>query len=291
MSAAVTSLAGCVERGASGAAIQLDRKSATRWSWAMSNGASHQLELQLEDNWLLFIERPDASSLPNSSETRWAALRQNAASPTEIKIAATPTKRLTLRSELLLADEADVERRVRGVIEAFQMTWDDRLPAMSEATGDWTFEVGRRCEESGWPCVLRSTGRLTVALETAPVLQATLVPAGRGVRLSVEAADFSASPAICRSAAAVLALEISGRIRMVRATTDESRMRIRFETLFAALPNADELAAGFSGLSAAVALAAEALGALHNENVARDYLAVRGWSAVIHNQQPERKNT
>jgi hypothetical protein len=284
-------MAEAVERGASGAAIQLDRKSAARWSWEMSNGASHNLELQLEDNWLLFIERPDASFLPISAETLWAALRQNAASLTEIKIAVTPMKRLSLRSEILLPDEVDAEQRVRGVIEAFQMTWDGQLPPPPAAADDWATEVERRCEESGWSCVRRSSGRLTVALATTPAMQATVSPAGSGLRLGVEVADFSAAPAVCRAAAAALALETSGRIRMVRVATDESQTRIQFEICFVNIPSAEELAAGYSGLSAAVALAADALGALQNEDLARDYLTIRGWPAAIQNQQPERTNT
>jgi hypothetical protein len=289
MSASIATLANGIERAASGAAMLLDRLSATRWSGAMSNGAPHRLEMQLDQDWLLVREEPGANPAPVSAETLQDALRQNTTAPTEIKLALSPAKHLTLRSEQWLADEADAEQRARGVLEAFRKVWDGSLPAVTGVPEDWAADVERRCEESGWHCVRRSTGRLTVALETNLPLQAIVVPFGGGARISAEVADFSAAPAVSRTAAAVLALETSGRIRMVRAATDESGTQIRFETVFATLPTADQLTAAFCALSSAVTLTAEALGALPDENLARDYLAVRGWPADIQNPKPETK--
>jgi hypothetical protein len=111
------------------------------------------------------------------------------------------------------------------------------------------------------------------------------------VRLEVDVADLSPHPAVSRMAAAVLAMETSGRIRMVRATTDEGRGRMGFSACLAEAPLAEELAAGFGGLSAAVAASTETLAALQNEDLAGDYLAVRGWSARKQNQKRERTNT
>jgi len=290
VTAHTTSLTEAVERGAAGPAIQLNRKSARRWSWTTNNGSRHELDLRLEENWLLLTEPADGGLLPTASESIWSALTKNAASPTEVRTVLVPPKRLLLRSEILLTDEAVAEQRVRGVLDAFQMTWGGQVSVSQGLPNDWVVELEQRCEESGWDCVRRSSGRLTAALDTTPPQHATVTSNGNGVQLFVDIADYSTAPAACRVAAAMLALESSGQMRMVRAAVDENQSRLRFETVFQVMPSAEELAAGFSVLSVAVALTAESLAALQNEDLARDYLTIRGWSAAIENQQPERTN-
>jgi len=291
MSAVLSPIVDGIERGLTVAASRVRKRTPILWTCAISNGASHRLDVQLDDGWLLFRERPDSNTHKIPARDLWSVLRQNATSPAETKFAITSAQRPVLRSELLLAEDVDVERRVRGVIAAFRSSWEGQPPLATVVPVDWAGEVERQCEESGWTSVRRSSGRLTVTLETTPPFQATVNPFGSGVRLGAEVADFNASPAPCREAAAALSLELTGRIRMVRAATDESQTPIRFESSFSTLPEAAEFASAFSGLSIAVTCAAEALGALQDEDLARDYLAVRGWTADVPKPKPERTST
>jgi hypothetical protein len=218
-------------------------------------------------------------------------LRRNAADTSGIRATVNKSGRLLLRSEMLLLGGEDLERRVRGVFAAFHSTWDGRTPLMPEPPDDWAAEVERRCEESGWSCTRRSSGRLTIGLETSPVFQTTVTPLGAGMRLAADVVDLGAQPETCRTAAAVLAMDASSRLRMVRAVTDEQRNRIGFSIWLADAPTPEEFAAGLGGLSAAVAATSEALAAMQNETLAGDYLATRGWTARKQNQNQERTYT
>ncbi len=289
MSTPVAPLAARVEAGLAGAAVQPVRKSPVLWSWNMANGGSHQLEARLDESWLLLFGFLAPGLAPVPAESLWGYLGKNAASALELKLSLAPARRPALQAELFLTEEADVERRVGDVIAGFGATWDGRSPAKLEAKEDHNTDLERLCAESGWSCVRRATGRLTVKLASSQALHATVISEGQSVRLTVEVADCGSWPSVCRAAAAALALEAAGRIRMVRAAAEAGQSRVSFQTFYPALPSAEELDAGFGGLSSAVTFAADALGALQNENLARDYLVIRGWSANERKTKRERK--
>lgn len=278
-----------VERGLRSEAARLARTSSGRWSLELTNGASHRLEVQLDGDWLQFTSRGEVSAGATATEALWRAVNRNAGLPAGIKLALSPARLLALRSDLLLADELDVEERVRGVVEAFQRVGrDDPRPA-AERTREGLGDLERLCEETGWRSVRRSSGRLTVALEVTPAMQATVTPEGSGVRLCVEVADLCACSSLCRMAAAALALEITSAIRLVRASADADSAKMLFEVLWPEIPAVAELDAGFSSLSAAGRAAGESFSALQNENLASDYVFVRGWSAGV--SKPNQEQT
>ncbi len=280
-----------IERGLRTEAVRLGHTSGGRWSLEMTNGASHRLEVQLDGDWLQFTSRSDAPAGDTTPETLWRAVNRNAGLPAGIKLALSPTRLLALRSDLLLADEVDVEKCVRGVVEAFQRVWrNDPRPAV-EHTTECLGDFERLSEEAGWHSVRRSSGRLTVALEVTPALQATVTPEGSGVRLRVEVADFGACSSLCRMAAAALAVEITSAIRLVRASADADSAKMLFEVLWPEIPTVAVLEAGFGSLSAAGRAAGESFTALQIENLASDYLIVRGWSADVSKPNQERTNT
>lgn len=280
-----------LERGLRTEAVRLARTSAGRWSLKMTNGASHRLEVQLDGDWLQFTSHSDASAGDTTPETLWRAANRNAGLPAGIKLALSSTRLLALRADLLLTDETDVEKSVRGVVEAFKSVWrNDPRPAAEHAT-ECIGELERLCEEAGWRSVRRSSGRLTVALEVTPAMQATVTPDGSGMRLCVEVADLGYCSSLCRMAAAALALEITSAIRLVRASADADSAKMLFEVLWPEIPTVAELDAGFGSLSAAGRAAGESFTALQIENLASDYLIVRGWSADISKPNQERTNT
>ena len=175
--------------------------------------------------------------------------------------------------------------------ETVQISWEERIPATPDATEVWATEVQRRCEESGWSCVRRHSGRLTVALETRPALHVTLTPAAYGLRLVLELADFSALPGICRAAADALIGDVVAHLPILEPLTNDPKAKIGFQTTFTEMPESESLAASFAAQSTAASLSAEAIEALQNETLARDYLAIRGHSAESQKQKQRKDNT
>lgn len=280
-----------VERGLRTEGGRLARISGGRWSLEMTNGASHRLDVQLDGDWLQFTSRDNVSAVATTAETLWRAVNLNAGSPAEIKLALSPSRQLEQRSDLLLAEEVDVEKRIRGVLEAFQRVCrDDPRPAVAGTT-ECLGDLERLCEESGWRSVRRSSGRLTVALEVTPATQATMTPEGSGVCLAVEVADLGSCSSLCRMAAAALALEITSATRLVRASAGADSAKMLFEVLWPEIPTVAELDAGFSSLSAAGRAAGESFYALQNENLASDYLIVRGWTAGVSKPRTNQERT
>lgn len=292
MSANATWLATGLARAWAGEAIEIEQSSPARWTWALVNGATHRMEVQLEDRWVLFREPAHPHAAPPTPEALWAVLRQNAGLPAHARRTLRPSKQPGLCAELLLTDAPAMEPRLREVLAAMQVAWACRpsWPVADLSTEDGGAHLERCCEEIGWGCVRRSSGRLTVALEAIPALQATLSPAASGSRVSVEVGDFSSSSEASRAAAAVLALESTSHVPMVRATTDEHGGRMGFEVMLAATPSPAELEAGLAALSLVAAAAVEPLQALQNDTLAGDYLAIRGWPATKQEQATERKH-
>src|SRR6185295_5106900 len=208
-----------VERGLQSDAVRLARVSGARWTLEMTNGTSRRLDVQLDGDWLQFTSRGEVSERETTSGSLLRAVNRNTGLPAGIKPALSPARLLELRSDLLLTDEVDVEKIVRAVVDAYQSLWrNESRPAAghSEHPTKCIGDLERLCEEAGWRSVRRSSGRLTVALEVTPAIQATVTPDGSGVRLCVEVADLGSCSPPCRMAAAALALEITSAIRLVR---------------------------------------------------------------------------
>ena len=291
MNLLATSLVETVERGLQTDAARLTRVSGGRWSLEMANGASHRLEVQLDGDWLQFTSHADESANDIAPEMLWRAANRNAALPAGMRLALSPARRLELRSDLLLTDRGDGVNEVREAVAAFPRVWrNEPVPAFKlppDAAGD----LERRCDETGWSCTRRSSGRLTVALDVTPVVQATVTADGGGVRLDIEVMDLGASTMLCRTAAAALALEITSSFRLVRARVAPHPSQLFFEVQWPGMPTGAELDAGFGALSAAIRAAGESFPALQIENLARDYLVVRGWSAGGSKTNQETTNT
>ena len=84
----------------------------------------------------------------------------------------------------------------------------------------------------------------------------------------------------CRQALAVALLTICGIIRMARATARENdgQAAARFEVVFSNAPCSGELVHALAALSVACRLCGKEVKVLQEEEeVAREYLAVRGW--------------
>ena len=143
----------------------------------------------------------------------------------------------------------------------------------------------RHCELSGWPCVARASGRLTVALEVTPAVQADVAPTETGVRVFANLMDSVAAAAINREAIMTLLRDTAAMVRRVQVVAEKY---FGFEVTFQALPSPEDLDDAFCCLSVACGLAGAELPALLDEQAAQDFLLVRGVPANVSNQpQPQ----
>jgi len=293
MNSAASALVERIEGGLLIETAKLNCLSPARWSLQFANGARRRLEVQRDAEWLKFTSDCIPPPRPTLLGNLWDAVQKNAALPAAIKWAISPSRTLELRVDLLLSDDMDLENRIRGVVGTFESAWVNNAPLAVAPASENLDGLEQLCEEAGWPGVRRSSARLTVALDTTPALQATVASVGNGLRACVEVADISSSSSFSRNAFAALALELTSHARLVRASADVDSGRLLFETVWAVPPTTAELHAGLASLSAALRAAGESFTALQGEQLAQDYLTVRGWTADISqtNQQPERTNT
>jgi hypothetical protein len=252
----------------------------SQWSLTINNGVCHPVSVRLGDDWLLLEAGSIPGDEPIGADALWDVLSRNAALPGYAKLTLTPGNVVALRAEVPL-DDVDLGRLLGQTLDAFRLVWNEAEPIAAEGTQLSDAVLKRCCDDSGWPAVQRTSGRTTVALETSPVIQAILSPVGPGLLVSAELYDFGNCSALSRQAAGAFLLEASGLIRMARAavTNQESTAVVRFEVAFRDAPCAAELSAAFSSLSTACALVNSELAALQIEDVARDYLATRAWTA------------
>ncbi len=144
------------------------------------------------------------------------------------------------------------------------------------------------CEQSGWPAVARASGRLTVALEATPAVQAVVAKTDSGVRVFADLLNADSAAATCREAVATLLNSAAAAVRRVQVVTGK---HLGFEVSFPALPDPEELDDTFCCLSVACGLVGAELPALLDEHASQDFLLVRGSPADAHSEpQPQRGN-
>jgi hypothetical protein len=141
--------------------------------------------------------------------------------------------------------------------------------------------LSRQCEQSGWPCVARTSGRMTVALEVTPVVQAVVALSGTGVRVFADLLESDAAAGTSREAIMTLLRDTVAAVRRVQVVAGK---HLGFEVNFPALPSPEELDDAFCCLSVACRLASTELPALLDEQAAQDFLLVRGVPADVRNE-------
>ena len=282
-----------IERGLHSRSAKLSRPANARWLLQYANGARRRLDVQREEEWLRFSDNGSPSADSSPLESLWRCLLANAALADGLRWVIDHSRDLKLRADVPLFAEMATEDQVRAVVRTFERAWKNESAAVIAAAAEDTSPVVALCEEAGWPCVRRASGRLTVALEVNPPVQATLAAVGTGLRVNAEVADLADYSLTSRKAVAALALELTSSIRLVRASADAQSGKLWFEIGWPTRPDATELHAGLAALSAARRAAGDSFAVLQHEQLAQDYLTVRGWTAATSatKQQPERTNT
>lgn len=293
MNFATTEWSEGIERGLRSRAAKLSRPTNASWSLQYANGERHRLDVRHDEGWLRFTAGGNPPADSAAPGEHWPCLLANAALADGLRWTIDASRNLSLRADLPLLADVAIEDQVRGVVRGFERMWKKQTSAGNSAPAEDASPCEALFEEAGWPCVRRASGRVTVALDLNPPVQATVATVGGGLRVGAEVADLTGYSLASRRAVAALALELTSQFYLVRASADAPSAKLCFEVGWPTRPDAAELHAGLAALSAARRAAGESCAALAHEQLAQDYLTVRGWTAATSTtkQQPERTST
>ena len=230
---------------------------------------------RLDDAWLVMSAPVPAAT------ARAAMLAWNAGLSGRAKFAISENGEPHLRAEIPLDEDAEPLIREAwsglGMALALLRGGENRPPAGESEPAVSQDEIQRVCAEVGWPATLRSDGSCSVELECpGDFVQASLAPCGAGLRASVPLTNLPESATESASAIGLLLLTTGGVVRLARPVMEASagKALLRLEVAFSANPSAAHLAHAFAGLSVAHQLCAEEARALHDPNLAGEFLAL-----------------
>jgi hypothetical protein len=181
-----------------------------------------------------------------------------------------------------VADVEEAQRRVRGGGEIVEC---------AEETGNVGDNLAEMIREAGWACNQRAEGRVAVQLEVAGIFVQAMVTGAKRITAVVEvglgdsAGGDTARPSspksggtgfmsgASREAIGVVLLCVSGRVRWVRGGIREGKVVLEGSAGLA------EVGHLLSALSVAAQMSMREVGALGDEETAKRFLAMRGWSS------------
>jgi hypothetical protein len=223
-------------------------------------------------------------------------LRRNAKLPGGAKFGlAGAARRVALTAELPLDADLDLESRVAETCRALTQheAWErisraldpSALDAARAASSDDAGELHQLVEQSGWPFRERAPGHLVLRLEVGDgSQQASLARrADHGYRLWTNLDVPEDLPPRARLAVELVLLAACRLVRMVRAasTFEGGGSATVWEMVWSARPAPVELKHALAAMSVAYRITADEVQALGDEQLANDYLALRGWSSRV----------
>lgn len=289
MSRPIDATVSVVEQALTECSSSVRRVSATSWSLALSNGAALPASASLDDGWVsigLGLGRENAT---DGTDDLHKALRLGSSIPGRGRAVIAPgTRHVSLLAEFPVRKNVDLARRVVNTCAELERAAD--LLRGSEKTealpGDAPrakreVDIPGLCEQAGWPCTVRSSGRQTVDLEaTGGFFQAEIHTYGpSGLIARARLADWESLEPLCRDAVDVFLLSASGRMKAVRPSVRESDGRITafLEVAVPEEPQAGDMNDALGILSVACSVCGREAACLADEFVAGLYLAARGW--------------
>ncbi|MBM3882251.1 MAG: hypothetical protein FJ387_21450 [Verrucomicrobia bacterium] len=258
-------------------------------------GASHRAaQLALRENWAqLRLPHPTLLARPAQAAELWPLLVDHSRRHVIAKPILTTGQQVILRADVPLAPELDLAEWVDRCSAQFEVALDPRqtgprLPPDAQpdnSTAPGPTDVRRLCAEAGWNGTERDQG-FSVPLEGndhqphAALLTATTA-LGSALRAQVELERFDAPARDCQAALGLFLLLVNRRLRWARAELDEGNgstvVRLVVELPAPVTPRA--LHHALSALSVGVRLSGAEVAALgHSEELAQEYLRLRGWS-------------
>jgi hypothetical protein len=189
---------------------------------------------------------------------------------------------LTTRLRRLCADFRSAIHLVQGIEPApsafapgsVAQPASGTISSVAERAGHLT----RLCLEAGWPAVARASGDVSITLDAGHATYQAHVLPGNGQAFAATVPLLDAMPAspICRSAVARLLLLVSTRVRLVKGVLVPASGTESPGVAAACEPahSVEAIDRALSALAVACHLAGRELRALHDEELAREYLAL-----------------
>jgi hypothetical protein len=270
-----------------------------QWDLSLKNGSVLPCRATLNDQWLHLDVDIDQyrSTLPNE-QGAWSWLLKNGILPSGVKYALDAHSRLRIRAETPLPDnghEFDLCGRIATVWEGLGVAsaaihgpatkrGEQRSGIEWEKEGHQAAcDLRRLCEEAGWPFTERSEDKLAVTLDASgDFWQALVERRTDAIRVAAPFGALATASDEVRNAVAVLLLTLNGVLRFARAAGEEQNGQVaaHLEALLPHLPSAEELGHALSAISVGCRLCGREVEVLQNDLlIAREYLAVRGWSS------------
>jgi hypothetical protein len=248
------------------------------WSVALSNGRPHLVTARLDGDWLVLD-----TELAPGPVALLDCLEWNAALGGAAKFAVVGSS-LRLRAEIPLDDDAVLGGWLGDTLAGFnsalaRMHGEPACDGPAEPENAAGMDLAALCGEAGWRFSERSGGALAVDLGEAGEHALAVPQPGGGLAVQTELLCREAAEPAASQALALFLLSACGLVRMARAAArrEQQICAFLFEVRFSRPPSAAGFAHALSALSVARRLCAREACALEREEIARDYLAIRGW--------------
>jgi hypothetical protein len=189
---------------------------------------------------------------------------------------------LTTRLRALCADFRSAIHRLQGIEPEPSALAPGSVAQASPGTiapvAERAGHLTRLCLDAGWPAVERASGDVSIALDAGHATYQAHVLPGNGHAFGATVPLLDAMPAspICRSAVARMLLLVSTRVRLVKGVLVPVRGAESPGVAIACAPahSVEAIDRALSALAVACHLAGREIRALHDEELAREYLAL-----------------
>lgn len=280
-----------------GCASSVNKSGGGGWDISLSNGKALPMTARLSNDWLL-LDAPVSDRV--AREDLWQLLRLNATLPGFSKFVLTPRRSVHLRADVPLPQEdesidaqdpldANLATRLSeacsnlkaayGLLRGEEIGHASLPVDHDERNENRAEELRRGCAETGWPFVERAGGRTMIELDVRDSFyQAVVEQRGAGAQLWVELSCSGDLTPISRQALSVLLLTTGDQVRLARPSVDgrQALPVARFEVIFNTPPTVSDFRHALSSLSVASAICGREALAVRDEDIARQYLAIRG---------------
>lgn len=282
-------------------AAAVERTDQDRWQFRLNSGLELVGTAVLEQNWLRLSTQLDGESpgQPLGAGLLRGMLLQNAALPGGVKFClGEKASEALLSAEIPMNEEEEpvgVERWIGEAMAGFAQgalkwsiltarTAESTLAPVADrrATVDPTAEkrLGELCERAGWSCTTRANGQVAIRLDVRDAFCQALLASkvGKMRRLRVSLGMATSMEGKAPEAVHLLLLSASRLVRLARASAAPAgdAVEYRWEAVLPTEYDAQTLGHALGSLSVACQLTARELQAMEDEEIAQEYLALRG---------------
>ncbi len=279
----------------------VERTDQDRWQFRLNSGLELVGTAVWEQNWLRMWTQLNGEGVgpPLSAGLLRGMLLQNAALPGGVKFClGEKTSDAVLSVEIPMNEEEEsigVERWIGEAMAGFAqgaLKWsiltarpaESALATVAErrATIDPTAEkrLGELCERAGWSCTTRANGQVAIRLDVRDAFCQALLASkvGKMWRLRVSLGMAISTEGKVPEAVHLLLLSASRLVRLARASAAPAgdAVEYRWEAVLPADYDAQMLGHALGSLSVACQLTARELQAMEDQEIAQEYLALRG---------------